>query len=285
MTALGKMLVFLVLLLSLVFNGLVVNAYVTRTNWKHVADENKATAQNAASAVQAMESLLESERAAAAEALRRAREERYQYEELYTKEKNAGEGLRSTLDVSMSAARKDSATQVAAQALVDSLQKQVDNLTKDLTSMRGDNDQLVTTTEQATIAQTKAEIEAAAQQARADQLEDQLRKANDLISRLKRGGGAVNPLGEGMAAAPDSFRGTVRAYKDGYVAFTPGLDAGLRKGATLDVYRLLPEPKYLGQVVVVQVDPKDAVGRFIPAGGAGAGATALPKLGDEVKAD
>ena len=203
MTALGKMLVFLVLLLSLVFNGLVVNAYVTRTNWKDVADEHKATAGEAAAAVRAMEDLLKTERAATAEALNRAREEKYKYEDLCAKQKAESDGLQTAIETSMSDSRKDSATQIAAQALVDNLQKQVDNLTSDLSKLRSDNDGLVETSEVAKIARTKAEIEAAAQQARADQLEDQLRRANDRLAQMKAGGGSS---GSGGRSRPPRSR-------------------------------------------------------------------------------
>lgn len=284
MTVLGKLLVFVVLLLSLAFNGLVVNAYVTRTNWKKIADDNKATAQQAATAVQAMQKLLDEEQAAAAEALRRAREERYQYEDLYNKEKAAASEVRSTLDKSMSDARKDSATQIAAQALVDSLQKQVDILTTDITTLQSANDKLIVSADEAQRNQRQAEIEADSQRKRADQLEEQVRRLSDQIQELKQRGGGTSPLipGEGRAAAPEGFRGTVRAYQDGYVAFTPGLDAGLRKNATLMVYRLEPQPKYLGKVLVIQVDPKEGVGRFTPAG---VGRDEFPKPGDELKAD
>ena len=282
MTAIGKMLVFLVLVLSLVFNGLVVNAYVTRSNWKKVADEQKATAQKAADAVRSMLKLLEEERAAAADALRRAREERYQYEELYLKEKTAAEGLRVTVTKSLVEARKDNTTQIAAQALADSLQKQVDDLTRQLTQLQEENNTLVKQREFAITAKEQAEIEANAQLKRANQLETDLRRATDLIQQYKTGGRPSLP-GELRAAAPEGFRGTVRTYQDGYVAFTPGLDAGLQKNASLMVYRLQPEPKYLGKLVVIQVDPKEAVGRFIPAQGSRPTPSGLPQPGDEVK--
>jgi hypothetical protein len=281
MTAIGKMLLFMVLVLSLVFNGLVVNAYVTRSNWKKLADEQRATAKKAAEAVKAMQKLLEEERAATADALRRAREERYQYEQLYQKEKTAAESFRATVTKSLVEARKDNTTQISAQALADSLQKQVDDLSREVTRLLEENNNLVKQREIAITAKEQAEIEANAQQKRANQLEVDLRRATDLIQQYKTGGRPTLP-GELRAAAPEGFRGTVRTYQDGYVAFTPGLDAGLQKNATLKVYRLQPEPKYLGRVVVIQVDPKEAVGRFIPAQGSSLTPSGYPQPGDEL---
>lgn len=284
MTIIGKLLVFMVLLLSVVFNGLVVNAYVTRTNWKKMADDNKATAQKAATAVGTMQKLLEEQRSIAAESLNRAYEERNQYMDLYTKEKTAAQAIRSTLDKSMADARKDSTTQIAAQSLVDSLQKSVDNLTQNITTLQNANDELIKSAEAAKIAQSQSEIEASAQRKRAEQYADQIRKMNELVQQYKHGGRPLAP-GETRATAPEGFRGTVRAYQDGYVSFTPGLDAGLTRNTTLMVYRLDPAPKYLGKVLVTLVDPKEGVGRFVPAGGVRVGPNDLPKPGDELKAD
>ena len=63
---------------------------------------------------------------------------------------------------------------------------------------------------------------------------------------------------------PDSIRGTVTAYKDGYVSLSIGIDAGLTPGATLDIWRE-EGMQLLGSVVVERVYPKEAVATFKPA--------------------
>ncbi len=63
---------------------------------------------------------------------------------------------------------------------------------------------------------------------------------------------------------PDSIRGTVTAYKDGYVSLSIGIDAGLTPGATLDIWRE-EGMQWLGSVVVERVYPKEAVATFKPA--------------------
>jgi hypothetical protein len=45
------------------------------------------------------------------------------------------------------------------------------------------------------------------------------------------------------------------------VTISIGSDAGLQKGYTLEVYRLKPQPKYLGTVRVVEVRPTESVGQ------------------------
>ena len=45
-----------------------------------------------------------------------------------------------------------------------------------------------------------------------------------------------------------------------------GTDHGVNKNNTLDVYRLLPEPKYLGMIRIVNADTHKSVARLIPSG-------------------
>ena len=62
---------------------------------------------------------------------------------------------------------------------------------------------------------------------------------------------------------PDTIRGTVTAYKDGYVSLSIGIDAGLTPGATLDIWHE-EGMQWLGSVVVDRVYPKEAVATFKP---------------------
>src|SRR6516165_5492529 len=76
MTILGKVLVFVVLVLSIVWNALVVNAYVTRTNWQAEAKRSQAKAKEAADSATAVKNLVDEERSTAAERERSYREDR-----------------------------------------------------------------------------------------------------------------------------------------------------------------------------------------------------------------
>src|SRR5262249_11624992 len=70
------------------------------------------------------------------------------------------------------------------------------------------------------------------------------------------GGAAKNP-------PPENVEGEVKEVdaKSGLVTISIGSDAGLQKGHTLEVFRLKPAPKYLGTLRIVDVRPKDAVGK------------------------
>jgi len=52
------------------------------------------------------------------------------------------------------------------------------------------------------------------------------------------------------------------------VQLSLGTDHGVAKNNTLDVYRLTPEPKYLGMVRIVDANHHQSVGRLIPSGNA-----------------
>jgi hypothetical protein len=65
----------------------------------------------------------------------------------------------------------------------------------------------------------------------------------------------------------------------GYVTLDIGSDAGLSKDNTLDVYRLGADPKYLGTIRIVAVNPHEAVGRPVSAQRRG-----LIQVGDQVAA-
>ncbi len=52
------------------------------------------------------------------------------------------------------------------------------------------------------------------------------------------------------------------------VQLTLGTDHGVNKNHTLDVYRLTPEPKYLGMVRIVDANHHQSVARLIPQGNA-----------------
>lgn len=63
--------------------------------------------------------------------------------------------------------------------------------------------------------------------------------------------------------APEDLEGVIKAIdpQSGLVTLSVGSDAGLHKGDTLEVYRLKPQPKYLGSVRILDVRPIEAVAR------------------------
>ncbi len=97
-----------------------------------------------------------------------------------------------------------------------------------------------------------------------------LQQVETLTKQIQQQG----PVGAGTAvtsgAAPkvkpplEDVSGTiVKTDASGYLTLSIGSDAGLSKGNTLEVYRLKPEPKYLGTIEILAVRPTEAVAKPI----------------------
>lgn len=63
---------------------------------------------------------------------------------------------------------------------------------------------------------------------------------------------------------PVNMDGKVEKVDGMFVQVSLGKDHGLKKGHTLEVYRLQPEPKYLGSIRIVDVNFHTSFGRYIP---------------------
>lgn len=283
MTIFGKLLVFLVLLLSLIWNGLVVNAYVTRSNWAAEAKKAQAKAQEAADSANNLRKLVDAQQEAGEDAKRVLREDRDQLYTRYAALEQQYKDLNKAYQDKIDAEKAVGNTQNQLQANHKTLLEQVDNLTKLLAEKEKAVTDMTLTTERSVAAKVKAELEAAAQLQRAERLYEQYQRLQEELSEQKSGSGGALAALDPKRAAPAGFRGTIRTGGTGLVSFTPGLDAGLQQGAVLTVYRLTPTPKYVGTVKVTQVDPKEAVGQFHPPAGVRLNADDYPKPGDELK--
>src|SRR5439155_25853524 len=64
---------------------------------------------------------------------------------------------------------------------------------------------------------------------------------------------------------PENVEGVIKTTdpKSGLVTISRGSDAGLRRGHTLEVFRVKPEPKYLGSIRILDVHPTEAVAKPI----------------------
>jgi hypothetical protein len=110
------------------------------------------------------------------------------------------------------------------------------------------------------------------------------------IAELRASGGdqqkmLLGKFGKLPAPLPDNIRGTVTAYRDGYLSISIGIDAGLTNGATLDIFRTEGGGQYLGTITIERVYPKEAVASFKPSKNIALvklRAEELPKVGDIV---
>lgn len=253
MTILGKVLVFFVLILSLAWTALTVNAFVTRTNFKKALDDANKKLDEAAASARNQQKYASDIADTAAVALAQKDEEIKRLTQKVSAETTA----RATAEKQLAdkqAGQIDLNGQLAlSQSNVAKTQAQVDQLQKSQTELekRANDSQIAA--EKAKDDKLQAEIERDAQGRRANQLEQ---------AKLKGSGGI-----DAAPEVPADFKATVTAVTGDQIEINLGANAGLQKGSILSISRTKPEPKYVGQLVITTVRPFDAVGRFVPRAG------------------
>jgi hypothetical protein len=282
MTALGKTLTVFVFLLSLVWCWLTVNAYATRTNWVTQAK----TAQTHTQA-----------------AIERAREMEQAYRELVTSAEAQAKKLADTIverDSTIAKLQTDNAAikaqfdrKLAAEKVDENktalLEKNEKATLEQLNVLKANKDAIenklieATRNEQAARNESlQQKLEAESLRARNETIELQLAQLQEQMRDLRLGRGGNAPGGGPVVPVPSGIKATVKSISsDGFITISLGADAGLVKGAVLDVARLSTN-KYLGKIRLSLVDPKEAVGVFESAYGARATGDNLPKVGDFV---
>lgn len=262
MNTIGKILVFFILILSVIWNYLVVNAYATRTNYKNELEKVQKLYTEAAKSAGSATKLAEEQRAAADATIAQLQADIRSL----TARVQAAENDSATYKAQVEAIGKDkekfSTDAGLQQTGIKTLESQVDLLRAQVTTLdKKLND--------ATIAEQKAEneklqarIERDAAFRKADDYEKRLLDLNDQYVTLKNGG--IGGVGTARIPPTDpDFRATVTGAVDDQVEISLGSNAGLQKGAVLDISRPGAK-KYIGKITIERVDPFAATGRFTP---------------------
>ena len=293
MTAIGKMLVFLVLILSLVWNALVINGFAARTNWQREAKKYQAEAVLAAEAANKMKALRDAEAESSDDAKRALQQERDRYYTQVAQLVAVRDTLSQQYNVAFSDKQKQAATAAQLEAMISKLSGQVKTIDDDLKKREEQANQSEVTKNNALAAQTQAELDRDRFKAAAEGNRLLAQKFQEDAAELRRNGAACGGGGIGLVrppVAPERFRGTVTLVERDkgvvYVQFSPGLDAGLNQGAILRIDRLTPTGRYVGKLTVTLVQLKAGVGTFEPAvKGAVPTPDSLPQVGDQVSAN
>jgi hypothetical protein len=112
----------------------------------------------------------------------------------------------------------------------------------------------------------QANIKARTYQERTETLALALEQLSRENEGLKTGKAAIRGQAE-RRAPPENVEGIVKNSNAaaGLVTISIGSDAGISKGNSLYVYRLAPKPQFLGEIRIVEVDHHEAVGRPVMA--------------------
>jgi hypothetical protein len=266
MSVIGKIFVFLVLILSLVQGGLTVVLYTARTTWAAQNKDLQAQLKVAqANALQwqadgkLRDDLASKHLADKDQEINNLKAEMkgkndqisdFQRAELQRKQESVG--LQETVK--------------AAQA--DLKRQQADNeqlkgtLTTEMAKNKTLNDEAIVLRQDKIQAEIRANSLAEVNQKLEKALEDSARQIAQLKAPLT---GATAKAGNGKNPPPEKVEGLIRQVTEGpngMVKITIGSDAGLQKGHTLEVFRLAnvaDQSKYLGTVKIMEVYPTEAV--------------------------
>jgi hypothetical protein len=261
MTILGKILVIVNFVFSLIATGLIIAVYASSTNWHSYADKLNAQLSVANSNAEAYkgerdelrEKLgkditdLDAKLAAITKERNDSRVERDQFKKNYDQEMNA----RKVLD-----ATRESLTGELARR-----KDEIDKLNSLLTA--GDKKMLAVEKDKKDLRDraVAAELAAKSEHDRNMNLLAQYEAMVKENEKLRSGGSSL--AGGRKNPPPEDVAGTVTATdsKTGYLELSIGSDAGLSPGNTLEVFRTSPEPRYLGTVQILAVRPHDSVAK------------------------
>ncbi len=284
MTVVGKILVFVNLIFSLLTAGLIIMVYATRTNW-----------HDANTKLQSAMQVTQAQASAERETKDRELADRDKQIQTLTVQKQAEDKARQD------DAEKMKALQARVSELEQTLARGGQNNTDQANELRRRQQEvenlnkIAQAREQkiAEIDQQMARLRDEAVQARVQA--DQARERNELMQRqiealtrenaqlrAQTGGGGPRPQQPAAAQQrpTEDIRGTVQEVtQDGLARITPGSDAGVKVGDVLHIFHTQPRAEYLGTIQILSVTPHEAVGRLQ---GARRGQV---KKGDEVAAN
>ena len=285
MTVLGKILVFVNLVFSLLTAGLIVMVYTTRINWYKAYNDQKAAVAVVQKDLQTIEATKEEELKRREADFQKLLADRNKLEsdakslaDQLAKTKADYERVASTQTQGQKSLADLTAELERRKLEVDTLKKQINDQDKKIADIDRQMAQLRDESVQYRIQWEQAKE-------RNQALQAQVQSQTQEIARLQGqiGGGSATP---GIAPTPgapagriEDLRGTVQRVERDLATITPGSDAGVVVGGKLQVYRLQPRPEYLGELTILAVSPTEAVGRL-----SGPKASQVKK-GDEVAAN
>ena len=281
MTALGKTLTVFVFLLSLVWCWLTVNAYATRTNWVTQAKTAQIQSQAAVERAREMEQEYRNVIALSDAQAKKLADTIEEHKSTIAKLQTDNAAIKAQFDRKLAAEKADESKTALIEKSIASILQQLDALKANKDAIENKLIDATRNEQSAKNDSLQQKLEAESLRARNETIELQLAQIQEQMRDLRLGRGGAGGAGP-VVPVPANLRATVKSISaDGFITISLGADAGLVRGAVLDVARL-STTKYLGKIRLSLVDPKESVGVFESATGARATGDNLPKVGDLV---
>jgi hypothetical protein len=259
MTLLGKILVFVILVLAVAQAALHVMFHVTQTNWRDSYTKLDAQYKVLAAEVQAAETEREQAKDEGAKGVQKAENDLAVVKKQLEDEQTNYKTLKAQYDAEKDKVTKADTTVASSASDISRREEEVKRLED---TVKADNDrikELVDTSNQLRDRAVAAEIESKSLKDRNGNLVAKLEEMSKEVIRAKNGTAGGGVTASAKNPPPENVEGMVtKADASGLVTLSIGSDDGLLKGHTLEVFRMNPA-KYLGTVRVIQVTPHEAV--------------------------
>jgi hypothetical protein len=266
MTAVGKILVFLNLVFSLVVGGFVVASYLTRVHWVDANKKLEQQLQVAQASQQTYQNEVVKAEQKAADTVAQAQAQLKKLQDDLQAQVAENTQIRTELENLKKTTVQQSSVAALTSEEVSKRQSDVSKLRETIKKETDLNNALVQKNNELINQATAATIEKQAALDRNKRLEEQLRRVEQDVARMRAntGGTATARAGNGKNPPPESVEGLIKTTdpSSGLMTITIGSDAGLAKGHTLEVFRLSPIPsqsKYLGTIRILEAGHKEAV--------------------------
>jgi len=268
MTALGKTLVFFNLLFSLVTGGLIVMVFLTRTNWRLGMEAAQQETKAAQAAMKAERLVADQEKTDFAAAKKKLEDDKVELNKKvgqYVVEvanwkkqyEDANANAKTQLTVTQSGSAEIARLQLERNQMADQQRELNDQLSKknvELANMTQSNQFF---------------------KLRSESLERDLSSTNETLAVLRRKYEEMRAQGGSSAGArPNAPRvpsvdttGRVTGVSGNIATVSLGSDNGIEQGHILQVYRITPDPVFLGTLTVTRAEAYRSAGVFQPAGG------------------
>jgi hypothetical protein len=263
MTFLGKILIVANLVLSVFVGAFIVMNYVARTNWRNAYEEVAKQAR----AAQANARVYEQDKLKVQGELDRANKEFEQAnQQLKGKEKEFEERLaaaRQQYEQQVGTAKGFQGNAQGSAGELDRIHQQL-AYEKNLVAQRDTQIRdMEKKNEVDRAARVEAEIAMRSEQERNNQLLTENERLTGELAK-REASGAAGAIAQGGRRNPptEDIEGHIKKVDpSGFVSITVGSDHGLKRGQTLEVYRLTPEPKYIGVIEIIALRPNEAVAK------------------------
>jgi hypothetical protein len=267
MTVVGKILVFVNLLFSLVVGGLIIMIFVAQTKWKENSEKwQKSYVAADRDSQQSREELVETRRTMDKTIAELTAKFTKAEGDLKIVEKSASEATAALKAEKLRYNHSFDPPLVASKVQVESAAGAVSNIEKQMQELTARNITLVKDNADLRAQAVTAQIDARSALRRAQEVEEKFQELAKENVRIKSigSGGTTSPGSRVLAKnpPPENVEGIITRSDtgSGLVVISIGSDSGLEKGHTLEVFRLNPN-KYLGTIQIMDVRPHEAVGK------------------------